>query len=411
MELHPTPEVASTPLKVTVPTVVPKFVPLISSHIPTGPELGLSDVIVGGGMTVNAAPLLAFPPTVTATFPLVAPLGTGTVMLMSLQLAGVAAVPLKLTMLELCTAPKLVPVIVTGVPTSPDAGLRLLMPGVTVKFTPLLTLGMPPTVTLSPVSPAATPLGTETMMLVSLQLVGVAVIPPIVTVLAPCVAPNSVPVMVTSVPTRPEEGFRLETPGVIVMFTPLLATPPTVTTTVAGPAELTFGTPTRMLEGPQVIGAAGVPLNVTVLEPCVAPKFAPLIVMPYPTREEVGVKKVMLGAGGITVKPTPLLATPPTVTTTFPVVAPVGTGTTMLVALQLVGVAATPLNVTVLVPCDAPKFVPAIVTGVPTGPEGGVRLVMLGGRVPLAALNAANMAPPLLEIETVALTETVPAIN
>jgi len=32
----------------------------------------------------------------------------------------------------------------------------------------------------------------------------------------------------------------------------------------------------------------------------------------------------------VTVKATPLLATPPTDTTTFPVVAPVGTGTTML---------------------------------------------------------------------------------
>jgi hypothetical protein len=332
-------------------------------------------------------------------------------MLVSLQLVGVATVPLKLTMLEPCAAPKLVPLIVTGVPTDPEAGLRLLMPGVTVKFTPLLTLWMPPTVTLNPVSPAVTPLGTETMMLVSLQLVGVAVIPPIVTVLAPCVAPNSVPVIVTSVPTRPEEGFRLETPGVTVMLTPLLATPPTVTTTVAGPAELTFGTPTRMLEGPQVVGAAGIPLNVTVLEPCVVPKFAPLIVMPYPTREEVGVKKVMFGGGGVIVKATGLLAIPPTVTTTFPVAAPAGTGSTMFVALQFVGVAGVPLNVTVLEPCDAPKFVPAIVIGVPTGPEVGLNEVMLGGRVPLtAALNAASKAPPFSEIDSVAPTETAPVV-
>ena len=47
---------------------------------------------------------------------------------------------------------------------------------------------------------------------------------------------------------------------------------------------------------------------------------------------------------------TPLLAVPPTVTTMLPVVAPVGTGTAMLVAPQLVGVAGVPLNVTVLVP-------------------------------------------------------------
>jgi hypothetical protein len=77
----------------------------------------------------------------------------------------------------------------------------------------------------------------------------------------------------------------------------------------------------------------------------------------------------MLGAAVVTVKFTPLLATPPTVTTTFPVVAPVGTGTTMLVGPQLVGVPAVPLNVTVLVPCVAPKFVPVIVTDVPTGPD------------------------------------------
>jgi len=80
-----------------------------------------------------------------------------------------------------------------------------------------------------------------------------------------------------------------------------------------------------------------------------------------------------------TVKPTPLLATPPTITTTLPVVAPAGTCTTMLVALQFVGVAVVPLNFTVLVPCVAPKFAPAIVTEVPTSPDVGFRLVMLGG--------------------------------
>jgi len=57
-----------------------------------------------------------------------------------------------------------------------------------------------------------------------------------------------------------------------------------------------------------------------------------------------------LGPGAVTVNATPLLAAPPTVTTTLPVVAPLGTGAAMLVALQLVGVAASPLKVTVLVP-------------------------------------------------------------
>ena len=53
----------------------------------------------------------------------------------------------------------------------------------------------------------------------------------------------------------------------------------------------------------------------------------------------------------------------------------------MLVADQLVGVAAVPLNLTVLVPCVAPKLVPAIVTAVPTGPLVGDRLVSVGAIV------------------------------
>jgi hypothetical protein len=91
---------------------------------------------------------------------------------------------------------------------------------------------------------------------------------------------------------------------------------------------------------------------------------------------------VILGPGTLTVKFTPLLATPPTVTTTFPVVAPAGTSTTMLVAVQLVAVTAIPLNFTVLVPCVAPKFAPVMVTAVPTVPDVGVKRVMLGVVVP-----------------------------
>ena len=75
----------------------------------------------------------------------------------------------------------------------------------------------------------------------------------------------------------------------------------------------------------------------------------PVIVTDVLTGPEVGLRLVMFG-GVTTVKTTPLLATPPTVTTTLPVVAPVGTGTAIVVALQLVGVAVVPLNVTVLVP-------------------------------------------------------------
>src|SRR5271165_1238509 len=80
----------------------------------------------------------------------------------------------------------------------------------------------------------------------------------------------------------------------------------------------------------------------------------------------------------VTVKLTPLLAWPPTVTTTLPVVAPVGTGAVMLVFAQLVGVAVVPLNLTVLAPCVVPKFAPVMITEVPRAPDVGDSVVMLG---------------------------------
>jgi len=74
----------------------------------------------------------------------------------------------------------------------------------------------------------------------------------------------------------------------------------------------------------------------------------------------------------------PLLAEPPTVTTTFPLLAPFGTGTAMLDDAQLVGVADIPLNVTVLVPFVDPKFDPLIVTDAPDAPLEGDRLAIDG---------------------------------
>ena len=96
----------------------------------------------------------------------------------------------------------------------------------------------------------------------------------------------------------------------------------------------------------------------------------------------------------------PLLATPPTVTTTFPVVAPAGTDVAMLVEVQLVVVAGVPLNVTV--PED-PKFVPVIVTAVPTGPEVGFRLIITGVTTEIVSVRVAVPVPVAL----VALSVTV----
>jgi hypothetical protein len=89
----------------------------------------------------------------------------------------------------------------------------------------------------------------------------------------------------------------------------------------------------------------------------------------------------------------PALGTPFTVTITSPVVAPAGTATIIDVALQLVDVAAVPLNVTVLALWVAPKFAPVMVTGAPTAAEAGDRLVMLGGGGTMLGLPV-EMPPP-----------------
>jgi len=180
--------------------------------------------------------------------------------------------------------------------------------------------------------------------------------------------------MTTDDPTIPELGFRLLMlgAGVTVKLEPLLCAPPREVTTTF-PVVAPAGTVAVMLLALQVLTVAAVPLNVTV--PCDVPKFEPAMTTEDPTAPVLGVRLLMLG---VTVNVTPLLAWPLTVTMTLPLVAPAGTVAVMLLALQLVEVAGVPLKVTELVPCDAPKFDPAMTTEDPTAPVLGVRLLMLG---------------------------------
>jgi len=151
---------------------------------------------------------------------------------------------------------------------------------------------------------------------VSLQLVGVAIpVPGKLTAPNPWLAPKFEPVMVTAVPTTPAEGDRPVMTGSIVNELPAVAVAPeTVTLTVPDVAPV--GTGTAIDVALQLVGVASVPLNATVLEPWLNPKFAPLMVIEAPTPPEVGEIEEMEGAG-TTVKKELLLKTPPTSTTTF----------------------------------------------------------------------------------------------
>ena len=66
-----------------------------------------------------------------------------------------------------------------------------------------------------------------------------------------------------------------------------------------------------------------------MLSPWEAPKFNPFTFTDVPTGPESGLNPLSLiaGTGPVTVKVAPLLASPSTVTTTGPVVAPSGTRT------------------------------------------------------------------------------------
>src|SRR5438876_9173551 len=126
------------------------------------------------------------------------------------------------------------------------------------------------------------------------------------------------------------------------MLTPLLATPPMVTTTLpvlAPPAIFTTIIATTHLYAVSLHDALPI-----LLVPCVAPKLTPVIVTDVPRTPDVGLDRVRLGGGTVHATLTPALATPPTMKTTFPVVAPLGPGATMFMTAQLVALAAAPLN-------------------------------------------------------------------
>jgi hypothetical protein len=365
--------VAAIPLIVTLlaPCELPRFVPVIVMEVPNDPDVGETLVRVGAETIVNRTPFVATPFTPTTTFPVVAPAGTGTVMLEALQLVGVAATPLKLTVPEeeLWDGPKVFPFIVTVAPIGALLGTIFRIPadGRTTKFTP--TLGNPPAVTT--MFPVEAPVGTETVISVELQAVGVAATPLNLTVLVPWVDPNVAPLIWIDVPTTPDTCDKPEIEGATPNEAPLPVEPKTPTTIF--PVVAPAGTGTVMLVLLQLIGDAATPLNVTMptTELCEAPKLVPLIVTSVPTGPLPGDTPEITGVGRTT-NGAALLEIPPTVTTTFPLDAPIGTGTVIDVRPHAVGAAVTPLKVTVLAPWVARKSCPAMVTGLPMMPVLGV---------------------------------------
>src|SRR5205814_5798723 len=132
---------------------------------------------------------------VTITLPVEAPTGTTATIEVALQLViDVASVPLNWTVLVPFVAPKLVPVIVTEVPTGPDVGASCVIDGgiVTMNGTPLLGASVDRK-RLADEARAGT---TATMDVADQLVIDVATVPLNWTVLVPCVAPKLGPVIV-----------------------------------------------------------------------------------------------------------------------------------------------------------------------------------------------------------------------
>ena len=282
-----------------------------------------------------------------------------------------AAVPLKATTV---VPVRLVPVMVTPVPTGPLAGVKLAMAGagtVTVKLPALWPLPMG---VVTPITPVAAPVGTVTVIWVlEFTTKTLAAVPLNVTAVVPV---KLVPVTTTLVPTGPLVGVNDVTVGgsSTVKLAALLPVPPAVVTLIT-PVVAPGGTvAVRVVPFTTAKVGAFTPLKRTAE---VVPKSVPVSVTLVPTGPLVGVKLAMVGAGAVTVKLLLLTAVPlAVVRLTGPVLAPAGTVAVTLVAdTPLNTVAATPLKRTAVTP---PRLVPVMVTLVPTGPLVGAKEVMTG---------------------------------
>ena len=305
------------------------MVPVIVTPVPTPPEMGVKVVMVGAG-TVKLVPEVPVPTAVvTLMGPVVAPAGTLVEMVVAVLVTMRAGTPLKVTAVAL---PRLVPVMVTVVPTSPEVGVKLVMEGgpITVKLVVLVPVPLG-AVTLT--GPVVAPGGTVTVIDVAeTTLNDVAGVVLNLTAVAPR---KLVPVIVTVVPAAPVVGVNLVAVGAgTVKLVPEVAVP-TAVETLMGPVVAPFGTVALIDVAVLVTMVAGTPLKVTAVA---LPRLVPVMVTLLPAAPEVGVKLVITG-GPITVK---LVALTPVLleaeTLTGPVVAPAGTTAVIDVAETTVNV-------------------------------------------------------------------------
>jgi hypothetical protein len=283
---------------------------------------------------------------VTEIGPVEAPGGTVTVSVVADAPVTGALIPLNSTTLLLGVVLKLVPEIVTVAPTAPVVGLKpvIVCKGRTVNIEPLVRVNP---LTVIEIGPVTAPAGTKVVKVVVVAAVTVANVPLKRTIFSSGVVLKFVPKIVTSAPGAPLVGVNPVKVGVgSTVNVPALVTvtPVPLTSTEMVPVVAPEGTSTVKVVADAPVTVARVPLNRTVLLARVELKLVPVIVTVAPTAALVGVNPVIVGVGRSVKLETLVTATPLEITEMGPVAAPAGTVTTMLVALDEVTVALTPLK-------------------------------------------------------------------
>jgi hypothetical protein len=342
------------------------------------------------GTTVKVMALVPVPPgVVMLILPVTAPTGTVAVIWVAEFTAKLARTPPNRTAVAPVNA---VPVIVTAVPVRPLVGENEEIVGggrVTVKFAALVAV--PPGV-VTVIFPVVAPVGTLVSIRVpwAFTVNDAAATPLNRTAVAPA---NPLPLIRTEVPTGPLFGENEEMVGAVVVtvkFVALVAVPPAVVTVIL-PVRAPLGTVTVICvpDGFTENELAATPPNFTAVAPL---RPVPLIMTEVPTGPLDGENDEIVGTGAqeeLTVKSAALVSEPSPVTTPIlPVVAPPGTVVSMRWPDCATKTAVTPLKVTLVVPW---KLLPMTSTLVPTGPQVGVKEVMVGP--PLASAEGTARRP------------------
>ncbi len=280
--------------------MVLKLVPKIVTDAPIAPLAGVKPVRVGDGITIKLvvlATVIPVPLTATVIGPVVAPAGTVVVRLVEVEAVTIANVPLKRTTLFVGVVLKFVPVIITVALTAPLPGLKPESVGVDITIKGVALVRVVPFMVME-IGPVAAPTGTVVVNVVEVDAVTTAGVPLKVILLSAGAVLKFVPDMVTVVPSTPDAGVNPVSvgSGATVKLVPVVTVIPLVVTLI-GPVVAPAGTLVTILVEVDDVTVATVPLNMTTLLPGKVLKLFPVIVTCVFTAPLSGLKLVIVGVG------------------------------------------------------------------------------------------------------------------